>query len=125
MKPIFKIGDHDYTAFLAGDGLSPVREDLDADGAGRNLLDGLMYRARIAQKDKWAVKFLDLPELIMKSVAEDINPEYVPITLLDPKTNRHLIKTYYTSTLTYGSQVYDPGKGYTIYKGCTFSITER
>lgn len=125
MKPIFKIGDHDYTAFLADDGLSPVREDLDADGAGRNLLDGWMYRARIAQKDKWAVKFIDLPELIMKSIAEDINPEYVSITLLDPKTNRHLIKTYFTATLTYGRQVYDPGKGYTVYKGCTFNITER
>lgn len=50
MKPIFKIGKNDYTAFLAEDGLAPVRNDLDADGSGRNLLDGLMYRARIAQK---------------------------------------------------------------------------
>lgn len=47
MKPIFKIGEHDYTAFLAEDGLSPVRNDLDADGSGRNLLDGLMYRAEL------------------------------------------------------------------------------
>ena len=51
MKPIFKIGKNDYTAFLAEDGLAPVRNDLDADGSGRNLLDGLMYRTRIAQKD--------------------------------------------------------------------------
>lgn len=50
MKPIFKIGEHDYTVFLAEDGLAPVRNDLDADGSGRNLLDGLMYRARIAEK---------------------------------------------------------------------------
>ena len=42
MKPVFKIGNHDYTAFLADDGLQPVRNDLDADGSGRNLLDGLM-----------------------------------------------------------------------------------
>ena len=125
MKPIFKIGEHDYTAFLAEDGLAPVRNDLDADGSGRNLLDGLMYRARIAQKDKWTVKFNRLPELIVKSIATDINPEYVEITMLDPKTNRHITKTYYTSTLTYGVQRYDRSQNLSYYEGCTFNITER
>lgn len=125
MKPIFKIGNNDYTAFLAEDGLAPVRNDLDADGSGRNLLDGLMYRARIAQKDKWTVKFNRLPELIVKSIAADINPEYVEITMLDPKTNRHITKTYYTSTLTYGVQRYDRSQNLTYYEGCTFNITER
>lgn len=125
MKPIFKIGKNDYTAFLAEDGLAPVRNDLDADGSGRNLLDGLMYRARIAQKDKWTIKFNRLPELIVKSIAADINPEYVEITMLDPKTNRHITKTYYTSTLTYGVQRYDRSQNLTYYEGCTFNITER
>lgn len=124
-KPIFKIGEHDYTAFLAEDGLSPVRNDLDADGSGRNILSGKMFRSRIAQKDKWAVKFMRLPELIMKSIAADIDPEFVDITLLDPKTNRNITKTYYTSTLTYGSQKYLPDQGITVYDGCSFDIIER
>lgn len=110
---------------MAEDGLSPVRNDLDADGSGRNLLDGLMYRARIAQKDKWTVKFNRLPELVMKSIAQDIDPEYVEITMLDPKTNRLLTKTYYTSTLTYGAQRYDRSMDLTYYDGCTFNMTER
>ena len=123
MKPQFKIGGHDYTAFV--EELSPVRNDLDADGSGRNLLDGLMYRARVAQKDKWTVKFLRLHELIMKSIAEDIDPEYVQITLLDPKSNRLLTKTYYVSTLTCGTQHYDESTGTTYYDGCTFNMIER
>ena len=123
MKPIFKIGDHDYTEFVAE--LKPVRNDLDAEGSGRNLLDGTMFRTRIAQKDKWSVSFLKLPELIMKSIAEDINPEFVQITMLDPKTNRLLEKTYYTSTLTYGSQRYDKCCDLTYYEGCNFDMTER
>lgn len=123
MKPIFKIGDHDYTEFV--DTLKPVRNDIDAEGSGRNLLDGEMFRSRIAQKDKWNVTFLKLPELIMKSIAEDIDPEYASITMLDPKTNRILEKTYYTSTLTYGSQRYEKCQGYTYYEGCTFDMTER
>lgn len=123
MKPIFKIGDHDYTEFVAE--LKPVRNDLDAEGSGRNLLDGTMFRTRIAQKDKWNVSFLKLPELIMKSIAEDINPVFVQITMLDPKSNRALEKTYYTSTLTYGSQRYDKSRNLTYYEGCTFDLTER
>ena len=125
MRPVFRIGAHDYTAFIDRDGLQPTRNDLDADGSGRNLLDGLMYRARVSQKDKWSVKFLPLPELVMKSIAEDINPEYVQVTLLDPKTNTILTKTYYTSTLNYGSQQYDKNRGTTYYVGCTFDLTER
>ncbi|MBQ7670552.1 MAG: hypothetical protein IJS45_07520 [Clostridia bacterium] len=125
MRPVFKIGTHDYTTFLAADGLSPVNNDLDADGSGRNLLDGLMYRARIAQKEKWAVKFNRLPELIMKSIAEDINGEYTDVTLLNPKLNRVITKTYYISTLTYGTQRYDKSKNETYYDGCTFNMTER
>lgn len=125
MRPIFKIGDHDYTAFLAVDGLSPVRNDLDADGSGRDIQDCLMRRTRIGQKGKWSVKFLRLPELIMKSIAEDTNHEYVFITMLDPDTNRHIQKEYYSSTLTYGTQRYIPDQGITVYDGCTFDITER
>lgn len=123
MKPVFTIGTHNYTAFV--ETLSPVRNDLDADGSGRNLLDGLMYRSRVAQKDKWSVKFLPLPETIMRSLAQDLNPEYVVVTLLDPKTNTILMKTYYTSTLTYGDQYYNKSEGVTYYKGCTFDLTER
>lgn len=123
MKPIFKIGNHDYTEFV--DTLKPVRNDIDADGSGRNLLDGEMFRTRIAQKDKWSVKFLKLPELIMKSIAEDIDPEFAQITMLDPKSNRVLEKTYYTSTLTFGSQRYDKSQNLTYYEGCTFDMTER
>lgn len=123
MKPIFKIGNHDYTEFV--DTLKPVRNDIDADGSGRNLLDGEMFRTRIAQKDKWSVTFLKLPELIMKSIAEDIDPEFAQITMLDPKSNRVLEKTYYTSTLTFGSQRYDKSQNLTYYDGCTFDMTER
>lgn len=123
MKPIFKIGNHDYTEFV--DTLKPVRNDIDADGSGRNLLDGEMFRTRVAQKDKWSVTFLKLPELIMKSIAEDIDPEFAKITMLDPKSNRVLEKTYYTSTLTFGSQRYDKSQNLTYYEGCTFDMTER
>ena len=125
MKPIFKIGDHNYTAWLAADGLAPVRNDLDADGSGRDIQDCLMRRKRIGQKDKWAVKFLRMPELVMQSLAQDMDHDYVFITILDPDTNRHVEKEFYSSTFTYGTQRYLPYQGLTVYDNCTFDITER
>lgn len=123
MKPVLKLEGHDYTVWL--ESLEPARNDMDADGAGRNLIDGDMYRARIGDKMKWTAKFLPLPELIMKSIAQDTRREFVKITFLDPNTDRILTGAYYSSTLNFGSQRYDPGAGFTKYHGCNFNITER
>lgn len=123
MKPVLIINGHDYSRYVSE--LSPVREDLDADGSGRNLLDGLMYRARIAQKFKWAVKFNRLPEDVEKSLSEDIDGEYTEATVLHPKLNRVVTQTFYISSLTYGAQKYLRGDDMTVYDGCTFNMTER
>lgn len=124
MKPIFKINGHDYTRYLADEGLKPSDNDLDADGSGRNLLDGLMYRSRIATKDKWTVSFLRLDEAVMAQLMANMKQtQYVRITLLDPDENRYIERTYYTATINKGVQRYIGGR--TVYDGVTFNITER
>lgn len=125
MKPIFKINGHDYTKYLAEDGLKPTKNDLDSDGSGRNLLDGLMYRSRISTKDKWSVTFLRLDENIIKQLEADMyaDKDYVTVTMLDAKSNRYLDKTYYCSTINEGVQRYIGEK--TVYDGVTFNLTER
>lgn len=125
MKPIFIVESKDYTRYLSEDGLSPVRNDLDSDGSGRNLLDGLMYRTRIAQKDKWTVKFNRIPADVMQKLAMDCDGQYTSVTLLHPKLNRVVTMTFYISGFTYGSQRYDKGDDLVYYDGCTFNMTER
>lgn len=122
-KPIFKIGEHDYTEYLANEGLKPSRNDLDSDGSGRNLLDGLMYRSRIATKLKWTVSFLRLDEAVMSQLVADMDADYVTITMLDSKANRNITRTYYCSTINEGIQRYIGGR--TVYDGVTFNIIER
>ena len=122
-KPIFKIGTHDYTEYLDWEGLKPSRNDLDADGSGRNLLDGLMYRSRIATKLKWTVSFIRLDEGIMAQLSEDLDATYLQITMLDAKANRHITRTYYCSTINEGVQRYVGGR--TVYDGVTFNLIER
>lgn len=124
-RPIFKINGHDYTEYLADDGLKPTRNDLDADGSGRNLLDGLMYRTRIATKVKWTVTFDRLDEAVVKQIEEDMyaDDNYVTVIMLDPKQNRNVERTYYCSTINEGIQRYIGGR--TVYDGVTFNLTER
>ena len=124
-RPIFKINGHDYTRYLAEDGLKPTRNDLDSDGSGRNLLDGLMYRSRIATKVKWTVSFERLDEAVMAQIEQDMyaDDNYVTVIMLDPKQNRYVERTYYCSTINEGVQRYIGGR--TVYDGVTFNLTER
>ena len=121
MLPIFKIGDHDYTEYIQE--LKPSTNDLDADGSGRNILDGLMYRKRIGTKAKYTVSFLRLTETMMAQLRQDMAPEYVRITTLDSSVNRHVERVYYCSSINDGIQRVIGG--ITVYDGTTFDIIER
>ena len=121
MQPIFRIGSHDYTQYV--ESLKPTANDIDRDGAGRNLLNGLMYRKKITTKGKWTVSFLWLTESVMQQVMSDMNNQYVTFTVLDALTNSWVTKSGYSSTINQGVQRYI--RGQTIYEGVTFDITER
>lgn len=121
MQPIFKIGSHDYTPYI--ESLKPSVNDIDKDGAGRNLLDGLMYRKKITSKGKWSVTFTWLSEGVMQQLRNDMNSQYVSFTVLDSQTNSWVTKTGYCSTINEGIQRYMGG--HTVYDGVAFDITER
>lgn len=121
MKPIFKIGTHDYTQYV--ESIKPTTNDIDRDGAGRNLLNGMMYRKKITSKGKWSITFLPLTESIMQQIRSDMNNQYVTFTVLDSASNSHVTKTGYSSTINEGVQRYIGRQ--TIYDGASFDITER
>ena len=62
MKPMLKIGGHDYTKWVAEGGLTPTDSDVDSSKSGRNTLDALMVRNKIGAKMKWSVTLMDIPE---------------------------------------------------------------
>lgn len=121
MKPIFKVGSNDYTEYV--ESIKPAAHDIDKDGAGRNLLDGYMWRKKIATKGKWTVTFTWLDETVMQQLRRDMNNQYVTFTVLDSLANAHVQKNGYSSTINEGVQRYINGR--TEYHGVTFDITER
>ena len=122
-RPVLIINGHDYAQYV--ETLSPSRNDLDADGSGRDVETGIMYRTRIAVKQKWEVKLLRLSEAVHRQLVADISGQYYEATVLDPVTGARATKVFYTSSVPFGAQRYDRNTGAPVYDGMCFSMTER
>ncbi len=122
-RPVLIINGHDYAAYV--EELRPSRNDLDADGSGRDVQTGLMYRTRIAVKQKWEVKLLRLSEAVHRQLLADISGAYYQATVLDPTTGAQSTRTFYTSSVPFGAQRFDRNTGAPVYDGMSFSMTER
>ena len=122
-KPVLIINGHDYAEYVQE--LLPSRNDLDADGSGRDVQTGLMFRTLIATKQKWDVKMLRLNQAVHQQLINDISPVYYDVTVIDPMTGLQSTKTVYTSSVPFGAQRYDKDSGAPVYDGMSFSMTER
>jgi len=122
-KPVLIINGHDYAPHVQE--LNISRNDLDAEGSGRDVQTGLMYRTRIATKMKAEVKLCRLQQAVQLQLLEDISGEFYSAAVLDPATGARVTKTFYTSTVPFGAQRYNRETGAPYYDGMTFSMTER
>lgn len=122
-RPVLIINGHDYAPYI--EELVPSRNDLDADGSGRDVQTGLMYRTRIAVKQKWEVKLLRLSEAVHRQLLADISGAYYEATVLDPTTGQQSTRTFYTSSVPFGAQRFDRNTGAPVYDGMSFSMVER
>lgn len=123
VQPVLIINSHDYAEHI--EELTPGLNDLDADGSGRDVKSGLMYRTVIATKQKYDVKMLRLSQTLVTQLLSDLSPAYIQATIVDPTTGAQATKTFYTSTVNLGAQRYDRDTGAPYYSGVSFSLTER
>ena len=122
-QPTLVINDHDYTEYI--EELTPELNAMDAEGSGRDVKTGTMYRIYIATKRKWTVKLLRIPQAIMQQLISDISPVYYSAVLTDPETGTQVSRQFYTSTIPCGAQRYDKETGAPYYSGVSFTMTER
>ena len=123
MRPILIIDNLDITNYVSE--LKPVKNDLDADGSGRDIQTGTMYRTKITDKMTWEVSLLRIPESVATSLFGNLNNTYYNATILDPGTNTQQTKTFYTSSVPFGVQKYIKSDNITVYDGVSFSMIER
>ena len=121
--PVLIINGHDYAPLV--EELNITYNDLDAEGSGRDVQTGLMYRTRIARKLKADVKLLRLQQAQMRQLAADIAGTYYSATVVDPETGAQVTKSFYTSERPYGAQRYNRETGAPYYDGVAFAMIER
>ena len=122
-RPTLTINGHDYAQYV--EKLSISRNDLDADGSGRDVQTGEMFRTRIASKMKVEVSMLRLPQSVHRQLLADISPVFYSATVIDPETGSATTRSFYSSTVPFGAQRYNREAGVPEYIGMTFSMTER
>lgn len=121
--PVLIINGHDYAPLV--EELNITNNDLDAEGSGRDVQTGLMYRTRIATKMKAEVKLLRLQQAQMRQLAADIAGTFYSATVVDPTSGAQVTKSFYTSERPYGAQRYNRESGAPYYDGVMFSMIER
>ena len=122
-KPVLTINGHDYAGYV--ESLDISRNDLDAEGSGRDVQTGQMYRTRIGSKMKVEVKLLPIQETTHKQLLSDISGVFYNATVLDPSTGAAAQKTFYTSTVPFGAQRYNKETQKPYYSGMTFQMIEK
>ena len=123
MKPVLIINGHDYAPLV--EELNLTNNDLDAEGSGRDVQTGLMYRTRIAAKLKAEVRMLRLQQAQLQQLMADIAGTFYSATVVDPTTGVRVTKSFYTSERPFGAQRLNKKTGAPYYDGVTFSMTER
>ena len=89
----------DITPWIAYQGLTFSRNDVDAPDAGRDM-SGLMHRGRVAEKEKMNIQTINLNNAQVAVLESIIDPEsyYVRITPY-PKTNSAEIFNVYSNNV--------------------------
>ena len=119
MQPVLIINNHDYAALVEALNLS--RNDLDAEGSGRDVQTGEMFRTRVATKLKATVKLLRLQQATMQQLLTDIAQPFYSATVVDPATGAQLdtdVDVYMDGI----KHVVKPGEEILITKGNSISL---
>lgn len=120
--PKLIINSVDFTDYVAE--INPTLNDLDAEGAGRDITEGTMHRTLIAKKYKLEVSFLRLGGAVMRSLHQCTEADMFSVTFLDPTTDSDVTKLFYKASIPFGAQGYNKTKDEVYYEGTTLSLTE-
>lgn len=116
------IDGKDFTSYIASDGFSWQRNDVDGENAGRTQ-DAFMHRDRIAIKMKLNIKTKDLPGGMLRQILKAIKPQYVTVTYDDPEDGRRTASFYSNNAQASCSVVYENGEE--LWSGISFPLVER
>ena len=124
MAMTFIVNGVDLVPYIANQGLSYQLSDIDDPETGRTM-DGLMRRGKIADKDKWKLKFRsDLTTEEISAIIVAVSHEDVTVQYLSPRYATIVTKTMYVGDRTAAHYIERPD-GTILWKDLSFSLIER
>lgn len=93
---IFEIDGVDITPYIAYNGLTMTREDVDGPDAGRDL-SAELHRNRVATKYRWDVTCRPLYSKELGLILRLIKPEWITVRYYDPELESVVAHTMYSN----------------------------
>ena len=120
----FTVNNVNLLPYIAYQGLEYQLSDIDDPDTGRTM-DGTMRRGKVADKDKWKLKFRsDLTTAEVSTILTAVTHQYVSATYLSPRTNTVVTKTLYVGDRTAAHYILRED-GTVLWKNLAFSLIER
>ena len=119
---VFEIGGADISSFIAEDGITWTRNDIDGPNAGRTI-NGKMIRDRVATKIRLDVTCRPLKQSEASTVLTSIMPEFVTVHYIDPVDGEVTRTMYSNNNPAVVSTVFDDGT--VRFTGITFPLIEQ
>ena len=98
MSNYLRINGVDILPLVTKGGIKWTRNDIDSSNAGRTL-DGTMHRGRVTTKDKLEVKCRPLTQSEVETLLRLINPEYVTVDYISPKSGPRTGVQFYSNNV--------------------------
>lgn len=119
------IDGEDFTGYIdANGGYGVTRNDMDSDESGRETMDGLMHRTRIAVKAKLTIKCRPLTGSETRKILNAIYPEFVTVTYNDPRVGIRENVQMYSNNVT-SEYLFTKPDGTEWWRGINFPLVER
>lgn len=123
VAPINSNNFTNITPYIAAQGLKWTRNDVDAQGSGRDTEDGLLHRHRVAQKIRLDITCRPLLQEELNALLNAIDPEWLQVRYWDALAGDYVTKIMYTSTVPAAFYFDDGVRQY--WTGVEFPLIER
>lgn len=120
-RPIFKVGDTDFSHLLMESAIRWSRNDIDTEKTGRSKMDGKMYRKRLAIKRKLQISCRRMDTTTMIALNKALLPETIQVTFLDAVEGQ-VTKTFYGSSVEAATMMMIDDETY--WEDCSFNLIE-
>lgn len=124
MAMTFNVNGVSLVPYLAFQGLEYQLSDIDDPDTGR-MMDGTMRRGKVADKDKFKLKFrANLTTSELSVILSTVTQQYVTCQYLSPRTATVVTRTMYVGDRT-AAHCIERSDGTILWKDLSFSLIER